>query len=97
MEGEPKHLVDATAVTAETYEDTKRILHAKYGYKNRIIQAHLDYDDLKPIRSATPEQLNYTYVESNRRLQALRVLGENIDNYGRILAPKILRVFPEDI
>ncbi|KAJ4440621.1 hypothetical protein ANN_08767 [Periplaneta americana] len=36
-------------------------------------------------------------VECNRRLQALRVLGENIDNYVRILAPKILRAFPEYI
>jgi len=48
-------------VTAETYEETKRILHTKYGDKNRIIQAHLDYlEDLKPIRSATPELLNTT-------------------------------------
>ena len=98
MEWEPKHLVDGIAVTAVTYEETKRILHTKYGDENRIIQAHLDYlEDLKPIRSATPELLNTTYVECNRRLQALRALGENIDNYGRILAPKILRAFPDDI
>ena len=55
LEGEPKHFVDGVAVTAETYEETKRILHTKYGDKNRIIQAHLDYlEDLKPIRSETP-------------------------------------------
>jgi hypothetical protein len=42
LEGEPKHLVDGIAVTAETYEETKRILHTKYGDKNRIVQAHLD-------------------------------------------------------
>jgi len=98
LEGEPKRLVDEIAVTAETYEETKRILHTKYGDKNRIIQVHLDYrEDLKPIRSATPELLNTTYVECNCRLQALRALGENIDNYGRILAPKIFRAFPDDI
>jgi hypothetical protein len=91
--GEPEHLV-AVAVIALTYEETKRISHTKYGNKNRIIQAHLDYlEDLKPIRSVTPELLNTTYVECNRRLQALRALGENIDNYGRILAPKILWEF----
>ena len=73
LEGEPKRLVDEIAVTAETYEETKRILHTKYGDKNRIIQVHLDYrEDLKPIRSATPELLNTTYVECNRRLKALR-------------------------
>jgi hypothetical protein len=95
---EPKHLVDGIAVTAETYEETKRILHAKYGDKNRKMQVHLDYlEDIKPMRSATPELLNTAYVECNRRLQALRALGENVDNYGRILAPKILRGFPEDI
>ena len=66
--------------------------------KNRTIQAHLDYlEDLKPIRSATPELLNTTYIECNRRLQALRALGENIDNYSRILEPKILRAFPDNI
>jgi hypothetical protein len=98
LDGEPKHFVGGIAVTAENYEETKRILHAKYGDKNRIIQAHLDYlEDLKPIRSASPDLMNTTYVECNRRLQALRALGKNIDNYGRILAPKILRAFPDDI
>jgi len=64
LEGEPKHLVDGVAVTAETYDETKRILHAKYGDKNRTIQAHFDYlEDLKPIRLATPELLHTTYVE----------------------------------
>ena len=91
-------MVDGIAVTAENYEENKRILHAKYGDKNRIIQAHLDYlEDLPPIRSATPDILNSIYVECNRRLQALRGLGENTDNCGRILAPNILRAFPDDI
>jgi hypothetical protein len=68
------------------------------GNKNRIIQAHLDYlEDLKPMRSAAPELLNTAYVECNRRLLALRALGENTDNYGRILTPKILWALPEDI
>jgi len=50
LEGEPKPLVGGITVTAETYEETKRILHARYGDKNRIIQSHLDYlGDLKPI------------------------------------------------
>ena len=98
LDGEPKRLVDGIAVTAENYGETKRILQSKYGDKNRIIQTHLDFlENLKPISSITPESLNYTYVECNRRLQALRALGENIENYGRILAPKILRAFPEDI
>jgi len=98
LEGEPKHPIDGIAVTTETYEETKRILHAKYDDKNRIIQAHLDYlEDLKRIRLATPELLHTTYVECNRRLQALRALGENIDNYGGILAPKIRRAFPDNI
>jgi hypothetical protein len=98
LEGEPKHLVGGIAVTADNYKETKCILQAKYGDKNCIIQAHLDYlEDLKPIRSATPDLLNSTYVECNRRLQALQALGENVDSCGRILAPKILRAFPVDI
>lgn len=98
LEGEPKRIVDGIAVTAATYEETKRILQVKYGDKNRIIQTHLDFlEQIKPIHPITPESLNNTYVECNRRLQALRALGENVDGYGRILAPKILRVFSEDI
>ena len=94
LEEELKLFVDGIAFNAETYEDNKFILHSKYGDKNRIIQAHLDkLEDLKPIRSATPEQFNNTYVECNRRLQAIRAIRENIDNYGRILAHKILRPF----
>jgi len=45
-------------VTLETYEQTKRILEARYGDKNRIIQAHLDYlEVLKPTQSERPEAL----------------------------------------
>ncbi|KDR08154.1 hypothetical protein L798_02315 [Zootermopsis nevadensis] len=45
LEGEPKMLVDGIAITASTYEETKRILHTRYGDRNRIIQAHLDYPE----------------------------------------------------
>jgi len=69
LEVEPKHLVDGIAVVAETYEETKKILEARYGDKNRIIQAHLDHlEDVKPIKYATPEELNSTYIDCNRRI-----------------------------
>jgi hypothetical protein len=45
----------------------------------------------------SPEVLNSTYVECHRRTQALKTLGENIDVYGRVLAPKVLRAFPADV
>jgi hypothetical protein len=43
VEGEPKRLVDGIPLTADNYEQTKNILRSKYGDKNRIIEAHLDY------------------------------------------------------
>jgi len=43
LAGEPKMLVDGIAVTANTYEETKKILLARYGDTSRIIQAHLDF------------------------------------------------------
>jgi hypothetical protein len=72
LEGEPKHLVDGIASTAETYEETKRILHAKYGDKNRIIQAHLDYLEdsptlfipITPLHSKQPAENWPRYVPS---------------------------------
>jgi len=69
LTGEPKHLVEGIAVVAEMYEETKKILESRYGDKNRIIQAHLDYPkDIKPIKYATPEALNSTYIDCNQRI-----------------------------
>jgi hypothetical protein len=54
-------LVDGIAVTIETYEQIKKILQARYGDKNRIIQAHFDYlEDLQPGQSDSPEAVNST-------------------------------------
>ncbi|GFQ69647.1 integrase catalytic domain-containing protein [Trichonephila clavata] len=74
---------------------TKDILKSKYGNKDNIIQAHLDYlENLTPIKDLSPSLLNELYIDCNRRLQAL---GEKTQSYGRILAPKILRAFPNEI
>ena len=98
LEGEPKQLVEGISIMAETYEETKRILQTRYGDKNRIIQAHLDFlEDIRPVQLGTPEELNTTYIECHSRIQTLRALGEDINGYGRVLAPKILRAFPDDI
>ncbi len=76
----------------------KKILEIRYGDKNRIFQVHLDYlEDVKPIKDATQEPLNSTYIDCNRRIQALRALGEDVNGYGRFLAPKVLRAFPDGI
>lgn len=98
LSGEPKLLVDGIPITANTYEETKKILLHRYGDNNRIIQAHLDYlDALKPVQSETPETLNCTFLECNRRIQALRALGEDVVAYGKVLTPKILRAFPAEM
>jgi len=90
-------LVDGIAVTANTYEDTKKILLARYGDTNRIIQSHLDFlEILPPATSATPDELNTTFIECHRRIQAFRALGEYVNGYGRVLVPKILRAFPPE-
>jgi hypothetical protein len=96
--GEPKMLVVGIAVTANTYEETKKILLDKYGNPNRIIQAHLDFlESLPPATSPTPTELNATFIECHRRIQALRALGEDVNGYGRVLIHKVLRAFPPDI
>jgi len=79
LEGETKMLVDGIAVAASAYEDTNKILRDRYGYKDRIIQPHLDYlEEVTPILSASAEALNTTYNECNRRTKALRAMGENV-------------------
>ncbi|XP_055932080.1 uncharacterized protein LOC129962358 [Argiope bruennichi] len=98
LQDEPKRLVDGISIIADTYEAIKKLLMDKYGDKNRIIQAHLDFlENLTPIRNLSPTSLNEVFIECNRRLQALRALGEDVNSYGRILTPKILRAFPDDI
>jgi hypothetical protein len=89
--------VDGIAVTASAYEYTKKILHDRYGGKNRIIQAHFDYlEEVTPIRFASAAALNTTYIECKCRVQALQALWEDVKAYGRVLVPKILRAFPYD-
>jgi hypothetical protein len=90
-------LVDGIAVTANTYEETKRILLDRYGNTNHIIEAHLDFlEGLPPAKTATPDELNTTFIECHRRVQALRALGEDVNSCGRVLIPKILRAFPPE-
>jgi hypothetical protein len=60
LESEPKMLVDGIAVTASAYDDTKKILHDRYGDKNRLIQAHLDYlEEVTAIRFASAGGAEY--------------------------------------
>nr|XP_042912776.1 uncharacterized protein LOC107436914 [Parasteatoda tepidariorum] len=98
LEDEPRRLVDGISISADTYETTKALLQNRYGDKNRMIQAHLDFlENISPIRNPTPIVLNEVFIECNRRRNALTALGEDINAYGRVLAPKILRAFPDDI
>ncbi|XP_035232586.1 uncharacterized protein LOC118204364 [Stegodyphus dumicola] len=98
LDGEAKRLVDGISVIGGTYETTKKLLEERYGNKDRIIQSHLDYlEHLNVIQDPSPTHLNDLYIECNRRIQALTALGENIEAYGRILVPKIIRAFPNDI
>ncbi|XP_035231984.1 uncharacterized protein LOC118203799 [Stegodyphus dumicola] len=98
LDGEAKSLVDGISVIGDTYETTKKLLEERYGNKDRIIQSHLDYlEHLNVIQDPSPTHLNDLYIECNRRIQALSALGENIEAYGRILVPKIILAFPNDI
>ena len=84
-------------MTANTYEETKRILLARHGDTSRIIQTHLDFlEGLPPAKSTTTDELNVTFIECHRRVQALRALGEDVNGYGMVLIPKILRAFPPE-
>ena len=97
LEREPRLLVDGIAVTASSYEETKKIMFAVYGNPNRIIQAHLDFlEGLRPVTSASPDELNSKFIECHRRIQALRALREDVKSFDRVLTPKILHAFPPD-
>jgi len=96
LEGKTKMFVVGIAVTSLVYDDTNKIIHDRYG-DNRIIKAQLHYLEVTPIRFASAEALNTTFIEGNRHIQTLHALGENVKAHGRALAPKILHVFSDDI
>ena len=90
-----KILVNGIDVTGNTYVETKRIFLARYGDKNRIIQAHQNFlEGQRPVKSAPPDELNTTFIECHRRVQGFRAYGEDVNGYGRVLIPKILLAFP---
>ena len=65
LEGESKMFLDGIAVTANTYKETKRILLARYGDTNCIIQAHMDFlKGLPQAKSATPDKHHFHRVSS---------------------------------
>lgn len=89
MEGVRRILDGVIVVTVSPYEGFKKILNDRYGDKNRIKQAKLDYlEEVAPFRFAYPEALNTTYIECKRRIHALRALGEDVKANGRVLIPK---------
>jgi len=51
-------------------------------------------ESITPATFATPDELNTRFIEYHRRIQALRDLWEDVNGYGRLLVPKILRAFP---
>jgi hypothetical protein len=63
-----------------------------------LSRPNLDYlEDVKPIKYTTLEAFNSTYIYCKRHIKALHALGENVNGYGRDLAPKVFHVFPDDI
>jgi len=68
----------------------EKILRDRYGDKDRIIQAHLDYlEEVTPIQSASAEALNTMYIECNRCIKALRAMGEDVKAYDRVLSQRL--------
>jgi hypothetical protein len=86
-------LEDGIALTANTYKETTKILLSRYGDTNRIMQTQLDFLEILSPTSATPDELKTTFIECHCRVQALWALGEDVNDYGRVLVPKILRAF----
>jgi len=52
---------------------------------------------VQPIQYPTPDALNTAFIECHQRIQALWALGEDVNGYGRVIALKILRTFPDDL
>jgi len=89
--------MDGRAVAANTYEETMRILLARNGDTNLFIRAHQEFlEGLTPAKFATLDELNTTFIECHRSVQALRPLGKDVNGYCRVLIPKTLREFPPE-
>ncbi len=79
LRDKPQRLTSGIAITADSYEDTKKSLHQRYGDENQIIQAHVDYlENLFPAQDPTPQALSNLFIECNSRIQSLSALGEDV-------------------
>ena len=97
MNGEPKDLVDGIAVTSDTYEQTRNILKSNMAARIESSKVTLISWRILILRPQAVQRLSMPPIECHKRIQALRALGEDVDSYGRVLAPKLLRAFPEEI
>jgi len=90
-------LVEGISVTRNTYEEAKGFLIVRYGDTNRITQAHLKFlEGILPAKSATTYELNTTFIECHRLVEALREFGITVTGDGRVFIHKILRAFPRE-
>ncbi|GFT42723.1 integrase catalytic domain-containing protein [Nephila pilipes] len=83
LDAESKRLVDGISITADTYTMTKEILKSKYGNKDKIIQAHLDYlENLTTIKDLSPSALNELYREEvEGTITANNIKGSLVPSY----------------
>lgn len=99
LDGKAKKAIEGLPVTAQHYEDAKKILKRRFGRKELIIFCHIQ---VLLAMEAPPEQCKIGELQTfNDKLQShircLAALQVDGQNYGVVLTPLILSRLPADV
>ena len=98
LEGEAFRVIQGLEIMQENYENAKKILHKRFGHKQKIIQVHMDsLLNLQYSPNETIAHLRQIFDNINGHICGLKSLGVKKENYGSLLIMIIMKRMLKDI
>ena len=98
LEGKAYTALEGLDITAENYENAKKLLKDRFGKTQQIISAHMN--ELLILQSSpngTTAQLRAIYDSIQVHIRGLESLGVSSEKYGSLLIPVIMSRMPSEI
>ena len=97
LDGEASRTVSGFTLTNTNYEQSISLLEARFGKKQRIINAHMKALWNLPTPSNTASSLRQLYDTVETHIRGLESLGKSKDTYGDLLVSLILGRLPTPV
>ena len=98
LKGEAKTTIDGLSLTVDNYETAKKLLHSRFGGKEKIIFNHVqDLLALSVTQHPTVKQLWDFHDKLQIHIRSLASLGIGGETYGVILTPVVLSRLPMEL